>query len=143
MPIDLRYERDDTVVRLTAHGAVTTEEFLRAHREMWKSDDRTRRYRGAISDWTDADVEQFDVSTDAVRSVAFMARRAQEITPHQQFGALVAPQPVLFGLSRVFTTFAETSGLGLEIFEETEEAERWMAEQIEAQQQATDTSGTE
>jgi len=133
MPVDLRYERDDTVIRITAHGAVTTEEFLWAHQEMWKSDDRTRRYRGAISDWTDADVKQFDVTTEAVRSVALMARRAQEIAPRQQFGALVAPKPVLYGLSRVFTAFAETSGLGLEIFENVADAERWFEEQVAAQ----------
>jgi hypothetical protein len=131
MPVDVQYERDGTVIRLTGHGTVSDQEFLRAHYGLYQSDDRTRRYRGALSDWTR--VEEIHVMTETVRIVAAMARRAARIGRPDAAVAIVAPKTVVFGLSRLWEAGVQESGLHTHVFEDLGEAERWLDEQLAAQ----------
>jgi hypothetical protein len=127
----MRYLRDGTFIHSTAHGVVTDAE-LRDHvQEMYESDARTRRYRCALQDFSR--VEEIKISSDAIREVAAMNLEAAKLVPPGAAVAIVASNPLMYGLGRMWEAWVAESGWRTRVFEDCGEAERWLEEQLEAQ----------
>jgi hypothetical protein len=66
------------------------------------------------------------LTPDQIRTLAVRAQ--QEPTPPAPWGmtAIVAKEPVVFGLSRMYATLAESAGLRVGVFYGLAEAEAWL-----------------
>ena len=66
------------------------------------------------------------LTPDQIRTLA--TRAQQEATATALWGmiAIVAKEPVVFGLSRMYATLAESAGLKVAVFYDLAEAEEWL-----------------
>lgn len=128
MPIDVEYLREGTFIRVKGHGVVTDDDYRNFTEEMYASDDRTRRYRGALVDLSR--VETATVSTDTVLEVAAMNLKASKVVPRGAAVAIIAPNAMTYSLSRTWEGAVEKTGWRVQVFKDAEVAEHWFEAQL-------------
>lgn len=69
------------------------------------------------------------VSSVEVQTIADENRITATLTPHL-VAAVIAPSDHMFGLSRMWETFAEATGWTIQIFRDRAEALAWLREQV-------------
>ena len=131
MPVNVSSHRDGSYVRLTSHGIITDDELLQAVQKMYASDEATRRHRCALMDFSQ--VEQVNVSSDTVRELAMINLDASKLVAPGAAVALAAPQALVYGLGRMWESYAQHTGWKTRVFEDLSEAEQWLEEQWAAQ----------
>ena len=91
----------------------------------------TRPYRMiGYDELFDAAAVTATLSPDQIRTLAVRAQQAPP--PAVPWGALaiVAKEPVIFGLSRMYATLAESAGLQVGVFYGIPEAEEWLQQRM-------------
>jgi len=112
--------------QLTVHvftGVVVGKELIEAVKALYASGPTPNH----LWDLTEADISA--VKSDDLQEIALIAKQS---SPSRRAGrtAIVSTSDLGFGLSRMYSTFAEMSGHSAEVrsFRSREEAEAWIAE---------------
>ena len=114
MPIEANDLNGGLGVSFTARGVVTEDEYVDTLRKHLTQDKhKFEKYRYCIADWTE--VSQMDVSTEAIKLIAWLSRKASTVNPYAII-ATVADQDILYGLSRMAHTLRSETGWENEIF---------------------------
>jgi hypothetical protein len=120
MGITFRVDHDHRRILARGQGRLTYE-------EVCEYSDAVRPHRVAGYDVLfDAAAVVATLTPDQIRTLAVRAQ--QEPTPLAPWGAtaIVAKEPVVFGLSRMYATLAERAGLRVGVFYGLAEAEAWL-----------------
>jgi CO/xanthine dehydrogenase Mo-binding subunit len=120
MGITFRVDHERRRILATGEGQLTFE-------EVCDYADAIRPYRMVgYDELFDAAAVHATLTPDQIRTLA--ARAQQAPTPPAPWGviAIVAKEPVVFGLSRMYATLAESAGLKVGVFYGLPEAEEWL-----------------
>ncbi len=122
MPQSIEVDKDGGLVRIVAWGRLAAADFLDGLARI-TGDPGYRPGMPQLCDFTH--VTGADLSADDLRGLveAFASKR-------EQLGrgrvAIVAPLPVIFGLSRMYQAFSEDSDALIEVFRRADEALAWL-----------------
>jgi hypothetical protein len=123
MPIAIHYLDDGLGFELRGWGYVSGKDILCAIAERFSSEEKMKRYRYGIADYTA--VEEFDVSNREIDLIVQEDLKAANINPHMIL-ALAASDDLVFGLSRMFAGIAEQSRWCINVFRSAAEAAAWV-----------------
>lgn len=127
MPIRIHYLDDGFGFALRGRGIVSGKDILCAIAERFSSEEKIKRYRYGIADYTA--VERFDVSNDEIERIVQEDLKAAGINPRIIL-ALAASGDLVFSLSRMFITLADESGWRIDVFRTAEEAATWIKRRV-------------
>ena len=126
MPLTINYKDDGKGIEILASGTVHGREIIDAHKEIY-SEKNLKRQRYQIIDRTHC--TDYDVSTDEVKKIAEIDRSASLINPHIII-AIVAPDDLQYGMSRIWQAYADESGFMTRVFRDRKSADLWLAEHL-------------
>lgn len=127
MPIQFTVSPDGDDVLVVATGTVTPEEYVEAASRQLGSGGAPIRVRCHLCDWSAADPAA--LTTEALRFIADLTVGECRRFPGERRFAHVATRPGVYGLIRMWHSYADAPGMTSEVFRSREEAERWLAEQ--------------
>ncbi len=116
-------------MRFIATGALTGKEILDANQTIYETEEKTLGSVYQICDYRG--VETVDVSTDDIRTLAERDKRAARINPNIIIAVVVGDELAL-GLTRMWQGLTSSAPFINSIFHSMDEAERWVAEQLES-----------
>lgn len=118
MPIESRFDSERNLLITAAEGPLTADD-VRSHQSTLASNpdfDPDADHLFDLSRVTD-----FDVGPGRIRDIASVA-----IFSKASRRAVVAPEDVLFGLSRMYTGYRDAAAENLRVFRTLEEALAWL-----------------
>lgn len=128
IPIELKY-LENGGMRFIATGALTGKEILDANKTIYETEEKTLASVYQIYDYRG--VETIDVPTDDIRTLAERDKRAARINPNIII-AVVVGDDLAFGMTRMWQGLTSGAPFVNCVFRSMDEAERWVAEQLEA-----------
>jgi hypothetical protein len=130
MPTHFEIDPDRRLVVSTGSGRVVIEEMIE-HQHRLSADPRFRPDFSQLVDFTG--VEKVDIGPQDVAQLAEMA-----IFSPASRRAIIAPDPLIFGFSRMYGVYRELAGeKGVRVFRTRREAERWIERPEEPQAPAS------
>lgn len=118
MPVEYRIDPERKLVITRGRGVVTDDDLLGHQRDLLADPDFDGSF-GQLARYDE--IERFDVSADAVRTLA-----APKMYGPGVKRAFVVPSDVAFGLARMFQTLRDQMPEQIGVFRTLEEAERWI-----------------
>ena len=126
MTINIKYIDNGIGIEIIASGFVTGEEIIKAHQEIYHTQNLERQ-KYQLIDRTEC--TEYNVSTEEVKQIAAIDNAAAKSNPDIVI-AIIAPTDIQFGMSRVWQVHVEESKLLTQIFRDRISAENWISEQI-------------
>jgi hypothetical protein len=126
MSLEYQVDHDRRLVLCEAHGTLTAEDIFRYQQEVWSRTDVVGY--DELVDMSDVD-PSIVTSPAAMRELAQLAAGMDPLTGQSRF-AIVAPQPALFGLGRMYGTYREMNDRSTKqvgVFRDRAEAAEWLA----------------
>jgi len=128
MPIEHRIDPTARLVTSAHIGIVPDDEFLRSYRELFQRPGFSREFDHFV------DLRQ---TTSAVRSVGALRQLAEFMKAQYRKGvaalprtAIVAPQDISFGLSRLYEALTDALTGDVAVFREVDEARAWLGRSV-------------
>ena len=121
MPITMRIDKKLKIVHTTVEGQVSVDEIIDKLTDFMEQPDFVSGLNGI------ADLRNFELNTtplDIERLAKLLIDYRDKIGPSK--AAVVISRQVTFGLTRMFQAFAEQSSIETAIFEDMDEALRWL-----------------
>jgi hypothetical protein len=121
MPVTISIDKQWGIVNTTIEGRVSTDELIEKLTGFLNRPDFTQGLNGL------ADLRYSDMDTKAIdveRVAKLMVDYREKIGPSKT--AVVVSRKVIFGMTRMFQAFSEQSSIEVEIFEDIDEARRWL-----------------
>ena len=128
MPISLQTFNNGQGVRASYIGVVTDDEFMRLIR-LYPSlpTEQFKNIRYGLADLSG--VERLDLSTTTVVEAATISSGTMKKNPTLRI-AIAAPKKVVFGLSRMWSTWSDMELEHTALFRSVAEAESWLLEEV-------------
>ena len=126
MPVDIRIIDQGLGVMLRTSGTVSGAELVKAHEEFFLENMKplsTIRYWYA--DHTEAEFVSF--TADHIQQLTEIAVKISQINKNIVV-SICSPQMLIFGMSRMWETYAERTGWIIKLFRERNEAKAWLRE---------------
>ena len=127
MGIEVSLTADRIGVVYTSSGVLTGEDLLDADARLHEHVARNPEIRYLLADHSAIPEERVDSAS--IRALAQRSGRTLELIP-AGFVAIVAPNDVLFGLSRMWEIQAEQPGLVARVVRSREEAVAWLRDEL-------------
>jgi hypothetical protein len=124
--ITINYLENGAGIEVVASGTVTGSEIIEAHREIYNAAN-IRRQRYQLIDRSEC--KEYLVSYAEVQKIAEIDKKASKTNPNIII-AIVAPEDLQFGMSRVWEAHVEETTFVTEIFRDRESAEHWLKEKL-------------
>lgn len=128
MPITVQWADGGRGCILVGEGALTGPEVISGVEKRFADDEVTRNYLYSLSDYTR--VTRSQMTSREVQQVAQIDMRMVPLLPDLVL-AIVAPEDLMFGLSRMFKVHAEETGWRIGVFRTMAEAHAWIREQVQ------------
>ena len=126
MPIELRYRDDGSGVVCICTGVVTAADIYKADEEIY-SEERIDRLRYQLVDFTAT--EHLDSNLEDTRRSAEIDAVAAIQNPNFII-AIVGPDDLTFGISRMWQAMISNSDLRTRVFRSIPDAERWIKDTL-------------
>jgi hypothetical protein len=124
----LSFENDGRGMLLVGEGVISGEQLIRQTEKTYASDAVSQlQYR--IIDLRG--VHRMDITADQMQKLAELDRKAAERCPGTKI-AIVASHDLTFGLSRIYSAYAQSANLQARIFRTLDEARAWIGESANA-----------
>lgn len=121
MPFQI--QGDAQIIRIILAGELTIEEISNLGRELARLEAGFEKTPDRLTDLSAVEKGEFDYAT-----LEGLAQRSRSrVYPNRFKSAIVAPQPLQFGLSRIFQTLSDNPTINLQVFRTRAEAEIWLA----------------
>ena len=121
------YTSDGTGVLHRGEGIVTGADLIAAAAEHHRLEERARKLRYGVVDFTDA--TEIQISATEAQLIAEEDKITAALSP-LAIVAVIAPQDHVFGMSRMWETFAEATGWSTRVFRGRDEALAWLRKQV-------------
>ncbi len=126
MPITFSINYDEGYLIATYTGKISDEELLDSWKELYDGDNRIVGLN-ILDDLSQADVTS--VTADGIKRLASYASAVYAMHKiHSVKNAVYAPDPLPFGLARMYDAMAMESASSIEVFQSIQEAESWLKE---------------
>ncbi len=112
----------DRGAHITLAGRITADEYLAANRQLMNHPDYARQ---EYSLWEYEDGATLECNGQDVRNLALADRDASLAFPGRKV-AVVAPEPLIFGLSRMYAGFFHGGAWQVSTFTKIEDARHWL-----------------
>jgi hypothetical protein len=129
MPIRVSYIDGGINFEVVAFGIVTGDDFIRANREIYSSPRKLLQLKFKIVDQTEC--TDYRVSGSDVRMMANQEREAS-ILNRDLIIAVVSRTDLQYGISRMWQSYLDGTGLATAIFRDRESADVWVAGKLRA-----------
>lgn len=117
-------------------GAITESDFVEALQKHLTQDPvKYGRYRFSLTDLSD--VTELSLSSDIIHEHSCACVRSAEINPDVVV-AVVSPQDLGFGLSRMWEILSGETSWEIQVFRDNAEARKWITERVKARWNITD-----
>ncbi len=123
MPVTWRI-LDGSIMEVSASGAVTEAEYLKAHAEWFGLPNPGPSIHLTLADWSA--VTHLDFHGDAIRQSVEMTRDFVAKAGARGRMALVAVGPAVYGMCRMWQLLFEGSTVEVQVFHERGEALAWL-----------------
>ena len=126
MPYLTEYDESSKLLIRVWWGVVTGEEILDAHDQLLQHLKNGLQIHYVIADYSD--VSSLDMSSDLVR---LLADKDHLISQHESSicAAIIATNTSVYGMIRMWQTYAEKTGWMINVFNNRTDAEIWLNEQ--------------
>jgi len=129
MPFTATLTNDGRCLFCVGSGVLRAQEIIDTKGDLLATEDRVRGISFGHIDFTD--VTSVDISSDDIRRIADLDKRLALLAPHMVV-AIIAPAAVVFGLSRMWETFAESTGWTIAVKRSKAEADAWVESRLAA-----------
>jgi hypothetical protein len=127
MPVETHYVDGGKGAHKHAYGVLTSTDILVTGLIQAKDVENTRKLKYQLYDFTD--VVEYQVGRDVVRELVEINRKTASVS-RGALGAIVAPNPLVFGLAREWQSFAGDLGWKAQVFNCREDAIRWLRTEL-------------
>lgn len=127
MAYSTEYTLDGLGVIHRGEGIVAGAEVIAAAAEHYRLEERARRLRYGVVDFTN--VTELQITAAEAQAIAEEDRLTAALAPDVAV-AVIAPQDHVFGMSRMWETFAEATGWSTRVFRGRAEALTWLRKQV-------------
>ena len=127
MPVETTYVDGGKGAHKRAHGILTSTDILVTGLTQARDVENTRKLKYLLYDFTD--VTEYKVGREVVRELVEINRKTAMLSPGA-LGAVVAPNPLIFGLAREWQSLASGLGWKVHIFHFREEAIQWLRTEL-------------
>jgi len=136
MPIEIKDVENGLGNLIIVNGVVTEIEFVEAlQRHLTQNPEKFRRYRFSLTDLSE--VTELNLSKAVIEEHSRACIRSAEVNPDAVV-AVVAPQDLQFGLSRMWEILSNEISWEICIFRRNEEARTWVRERVKEKWEITD-----
>jgi hypothetical protein len=129
MPFTMSLTKDGRCLFCVGSGLLKGQEIIDAKGELLATEDRIRGIAFGHIDLTD--VTSVDISRDDIRRIADLDKRLALLAPRVVV-AVIAPGAVVFGLSRMWETYANSTGWTIAVKCSKPEADAWVESRLAA-----------
>jgi len=123
----IKYIDDGIGIELTILGDATLEKILKAAEEVY-SEEYITKQKYQIIDFTKC--TSFQLSSDDMRTIVEVDLETSKSNPDIII-AIIAPQDIAFGMSRVYEAYADETGFRINVFRNKEESQLWIQNQLD------------
>ena len=127
MTIHVNYLDNGTGIEIMASGIVTGEEIIKAHEEIYSTENLTKQ-KYQIIDRTYC--SKYQVYAEEIEKIAALDNAASKVNPHIII-AVISPTALQFGMTRLWQAYLRNSGFATKIFMDRGSADRWIREQLD------------
>ena len=122
----IKYIDDGIGIECTILGDATLDKILKAAEEVYSEEYITiQKYQ--IIDFTEC--TSFQLSSDDMRAIVEVDIEVSKSNPDIII-AIVAPDDIAFGMSRVYEAYAEETGFRIKVFRDKKESRLWIQNQL-------------
>ena len=124
MPITFSRNDDEGYLEIKYKGQISDSELLSAYKSYFSSDDAIP----VLNDLTDlSEADLSNLSTEAIQELAdYIIRLYEKSGITSLKSAIYAPDPLQFGLSRIYHTISAETPQDMELFRDREKAIQWL-----------------
>lgn len=123
MSYDIYFLDDEFGTVTEFNGVLTDEIIVRATRERFASEERNRKYKYVLADYTNC--TKIGITSEAVIQIAYIAIDVSKYNQGIIFAG-VLPTDLEFGLGRMWQAYSEKTGWESKMFRSRSEAEEWI-----------------
>ena len=129
MPYETLYVDSGKGIHKFGTGVVTSAEVIQSGVTESMNEERVSKLRYGLIDFSQT--TELKMTPEGVRQLVHVNRKAATLT-QGVFVAVVAPSPLVYGLSRMWQTFAEDLGWNANVFNTRLDALAWLRKQLAA-----------
>lgn len=127
MPFEAHFVDDGKGVHKLGVGVVTASEIINSTRDDTLNEGRGRMLRYALIDFSQT--TDLRVTPDVIPQIVEVSRKSASFSPGVSV-AIVAPNPFLFAMSRIWQSFSGGLGLTARVFDTRRDAIEWLRTQL-------------
>ena len=122
----IKYIDEGIGIECTILGDATLDKILKAAEEVY-SEEYITKQKYQIIDFTEC--TSFQLSSDDMRAIVEVDLEVSKSNPDIII-AIVAPEDIAFGMSRVYEAYADETGFRIKVFRDKEESQLWIQNQL-------------
>ena len=122
MSIHLSYIDNNKGIYVSLEGEVTLNDFISAASDAY-SEEHIQDQKYQIIDFTNC--SSFNLSTNDMLEIAKIDKKASIKNPSIRI-AIIAPNDLTFGMSRVYEAYADDTGFDIKVFRNSNDAKLWI-----------------
>jgi len=126
MPYKSRYVDGGKGVHKTGYGVLTSDDLIQSARRQ-AGDERAKKLKYGLADFSQ--VIELRLTPDTIERWIEQNRKLAALTPGA-FVAIVAPSPMVYGMSRLWQSHAADIGWNSLVFRERHDAILWLRKQL-------------
>jgi hypothetical protein len=127
MPYESYYVDSGKGLHKIGSGIVTAREISVSAAEVAADVERARKLKYALIDFSQT--TELQVTPEIIRQVIEVNRKTAQVTPGA-FVAVIAPDPLAYGISRLWQTFTEDLGWNAHVFRGRPAAIMWLRQKL-------------
>lgn len=137
MPIEINYLDDGLGFSFVGKEILTGEEIISSNSQIFSAKEKLAKYRYALIDYTN--ITQFKVSSHEIEVIASQDKKASRHVPEGVI-AIVAKKDIEFGVSRMWETIIEITGIKWEtmVCRKREDAVAWIKKRVDEKFEISD-----
>ncbi|MFO6425204.1 hypothetical protein [Motilimonas sp. KMU-193] len=129
MPFSIKRNNDGGLI-VKATGDISFDDLSQFKASLYQSSSDVINTHYQILNYTD--VTELDLSHEDIWQIALQDKAALQVNPHMLI-AIVSNKDVIYGLSRMWSAYTETSPLNTGVYRDIEAAQEWIMQRQIAQ----------
>ena len=129
MPIEIKLADAGAGLVQIATGTLSGAQILSAVEERFESESSVARYKYCLLDYSET--QNINISTEEIITAASVYALAAKKNPDMVV-AIVASEDIIYGLARMWESYAKDIPWEKMVFRNREEAEKWIRETVKA-----------
>lgn len=127
MAVDYKYLNNSQGVLISAYGIAEGADLVNNMENIFKDPNSVKNYKYGICDFSA--IEKFNISHNEIFALSKIHIKASKLNPQISVGFAIS-SPTVYGLVRIWTVYAETTGWTLKIKKDLPSIKKWIEETL-------------